>query len=214
MKLFKDVVLEDLKMTTPEVRVQMKLLDKLKVGGTVAGGLTAPILKLFTAAIISPVLVLVILAGFIAALFKGVFSFLTSKTKYMQKLSSSLYYQNLANNLSALTRLVDAAEDEEAKELLLAYCLLYAERDRDFTIEELDARVERWLHEKFDLPHVDFEVDDAVRKLVDKDLSTEREDTRPDGSKRIILKVHDLPATLKRLDQWWDNYFTPNNQPG
>ena len=80
MKLFKDVVMEDLKMTTPEVRVQMKLLDKLKVGGTVVGGLAAPILKLFTAVILSPVLVLVVMGGCIGALFKGVFSFLTSKT--------------------------------------------------------------------------------------------------------------------------------------
>ena len=208
MKLFKDVVLEDLKMMAPEARVQMKLLDKLKVGGTVAGGLLAPILKLFTVAIISPVALLAILGGCIAAFFKGVFSFLTSKTKYMQTLSSSLYYQSLANNLSALTRLVDSAEDEETKEFLLAYCMLYNDRDQNYTLNELDARVERWLHEEFDLPNVDFEVDDAVRKLVDKELLTLREEIAPDGSTRSILKVHDLPTTLKRLDQWWDNYFT------
>jgi hypothetical protein len=208
MKLFKDVALEDLKMMAPEARVQMKLLDKLKVGGTVAGGLLTPILKLFTAAIISPVVLLAILAGCIGAFFKGVFSFLTSKTKYMQTLSSSLYYQNLANNISALTRLVDSAEDEEAKEFLLAYCMLYNDRDRDYTLEELDARVEGWLREEFDLPSVDFEVDDAVRKLVDKDLLIERRDVAANGAQRTVLKVHDLPTSLKRLDQWWDDYFT------
>ncbi len=212
MKLFKDIVLEDLKMTSPEVRLQMKLFDKLKVGGTVAGGLAAPTMKLFTAAIISPVVLLVIVAGFAGAFFKGVFSFLTSKTKYMQTLSSSLYYKNLANNVSALTRLVDAAEAEEIKELLLAYFILYSEREASYTMEELDARVEAWLQENFQLRNVDFEMDDAVRKLVDKGLIEVREEAAEDGTTRRVLKALELPVALDRLDQWWDDYFSPNGK--
>lgn len=214
MKLFKDIVLEDLKMTSPEVRIQMKLLDKLKVGGTVVGGLATPIVKLLTAAIISPVVLLLVAVGFVGAFFKGVFSFLTSKTKYMQTLSSSLYHKNLANNVSALTRLVDAAEAEEVKELLLAYYILYSERDRDYTLEQLDARVEAWLQEHFNLPHVDFEVDDAVRKLIDKDLIEVRDQPGDNGEARQVLKVLDLPTALDRLDQWWDDYFSPNGECG
>lgn len=212
MKLFKDIVLEDLEMTSPEIRVQMKLFDKLKVGGTVAGGLATPIIKLFTAAIVSPVVLVIVGVGFLGAFFKGVFSFLTSKTKYMQTLSSSLYHKSLANNVSALTRLVDAAEAEEVKELLLAYYILYSERDRDYTMDELDARVEAWLHEHFDLPHVDFEVDDAVRKLIDKDLIEVREQPDDVGLTRQVLKACDLSTALDRLDQWWDDYFSPNSE--
>ncbi len=212
MRLFKDIVLEDLEMTSPEVRVQMKLFDKLKVGGTVVGGLATPLIKLLTAAITSWIAFAFILVGFIAAFFKGVFSFLTSKTKYMQTLSSSLYHKSLANNVSVLTRLVDAAEAEEVKELLLAYYILYRERDRDYTIEQLDARVEAWLHEHFNLPHVDFEVDDAVRKLIDKDLIEAREQTDDDGTTRRVLKALDLPTALDRLDKWWDDYFSPNGE--
>jgi hypothetical protein len=166
---------------------------------------------------------------------KGVFSFLSSKTKYMQTLSSSLYFQNQANNVSVLTRLVDAAEAEEAKELLLAYYVLYIERNRDYTVEELDQRVEQWLEGQFEL-NVDFEVDDAVRKLIAKDLMVQRAvepaplaapgesdgEQRSDGyapeghsrrptEPRRVLKVYDLPSTLRRLDQWWDNYFAANN---
>ena len=212
MKLFKDIVLEDLKMTSPEVRVQMKLLDKLKVGGTVVGGLATPIIKLLTAAIISPVVLLLVAVGFVGAFFKGIFSFLTSKTKYMQTLSSSLYHKNLANNVSALTRLVDAAEAEEIKELLLAYYILSSENDRDYTMEELDERVEAWLHEHFNLPHIDFEVDDAVRKLIDKKLIEVRDEPDDDGTTRQVLKAYDLPTALDRLDQWWDDYFSPNGE--
>jgi uncharacterized protein DUF3754 len=212
IKLFKDIVLEDLEMTSPEVRVQMKLFDKIKVGSTVAGGLATPIIKLFTAAIISPVVLIIVAVGFVGAFFKGIFSFLTSKTKYMQTLSSSLYHKNLANNVSALTRLVDAAEAEETKELLLAYYILYSEKEHDYTMHELDERVEAWLHEHFNLPHIDFEVDDAVRKLTEKDLIEVRDLPAEDGTTRQVLKAYDLPTALHRLDHWWDAYFSPNSE--
>ncbi len=229
LKLFKDVVVEDLEMTSPDVRIRMRLLDRLTIGSTVAGGLFAPILKLLTA-VFTPVLFLIVLGGLIAAFVKGVFSFLRCKTKYMQKLSSSLYFQNLANNTSALTHLVDAAEAEEVKELLLAYFILYVERNRDHTLEELDGRVEKWLREQFQID-VDFEADDAVRKLLEKDLMILRplgtgpagEGEGPQGKgagtvrpeppvPRPVLKVYDLPTALRRLDRWWDNYFTAGDR--
>ncbi len=243
LKLFKDVVLEDVKMIAPRVRVQMRMFDKLKIGSTVAGSLFAPIFKLVMAAAFNTVLFAIVLAGCVGAFMKGVFSFLSSKTKYMQALSTSLYFQNQANNASVLTRLVDAAEAEEAKELLLAYYMLYIERDCDYTMDELDARVEEWLKWQFELD-VDFEVDDAVRKLVEKELMVERvvepaaaatttaaaeagtdpqaapetpaspeaEAGQTEPEVRRILKVYDLPSTLRRLDQWWDNYFMANNE--
>lgn len=238
VKLFKDVVLENVKMVTPQVRIQMRVLDKIKVSSTVVGGLATPIVKLAMAAAFSTWLFVIVLGGCIGAFVRGVFSFMSSKTKYMQTLSSSLYYQNMANNVSVLTRLVDAAEAEEAKEMLLAYFLLYIERNRDYTMEELDQRVEQWLHGQFD-EWIDFEVDDAVRKLLEKDLMVERvvepapamapvapEETEPqsggphegpsqnaqDAQPRRILKVYDLPSTLRRLDEWWDNFFVANNE--
>ncbi len=217
LKLFKDVVVEDLQMTSPHVQLRMCLFDRLKLGSTVAGGLFAPILKVVMAAAISPMLLLIVVGGFVGALLKGVFGFLRCKTKYMQKLSTSLYFQNLANNVSALTRLIDAAEAEETKETLLAYFLLYVERDRDYTAEALDRRVEQWLRRQFDVD-ADFEVDDAVRKLIEKDLVVQRADGPPPGNgsgkPRPILKVYDLPTALRKLDTWWDDYFTADREGG
>jgi hypothetical protein len=213
LKLFKNVVLEDVKMIAPRVRIRMQVFDKLKVGSTVVGGLAAPLLKLVMAAAFNTMLFIVVLGGCIGAFMKGVFGFLTSKTKYMQTLSSHLYFQNLANNVSVLTRLVDAAEAEEAKELLLAYFLLYVERNRDYTEEELDRRVEEWLLVEFSL-NVDFEVADAVRKLQEKRLMVERPAEGPSAAPgpRRVLKVCDLPTALRRLDESWDNYFSAGSE--
>ena len=113
--------------------------------------------------------------------------------------------------------------------MLLAYFILYTERDRDYTAGELDERVEQWLYDEFG-ERVDFEVEDAVRKLIDKGLMVERAAAQPaaveagtspaEGAStdegtasapRRILKVYDLTTTLRRLDEWWDNYFQANN---
>jgi len=198
LKLFRNVVVGDLKMMLPGVRILMRWFDRIKIGSTVAGSLATAGWKAFTAAILSPVLFLIVLAGFAGAFVKGLFSFFNSKTRYMQALSSNLYFQNLANNTSALALLVDAAESEEAKELLLAYFLLYVERKRDYTPETLDERAQQWLREEFGL-EADFEVQDAVRKLIEKGLVVQGE--------RAILKVFDLPTALRRLDRVWDDYF-------
>ena len=205
LKLFKDVVAEDLEMVLPYVKIRMRLLDHVKIGSSVAGGVVTAGGKVFAAAI-SPWVFLLVLSGFIGAIIRGVFSFFSNKTRYMQALSTSLYFQNLANNSSALAYLVDAAEAEECKELLLAYYLLYVERDHDYTQEGLDRRVQQWLQAEFGLK-VDFEVPEAVQELLDKRLLVRRPPAG-EGSPNSasVLKVYDLPSALRRLDEVWDNY--------
>lgn len=208
LKLFKSVVAEDLEMLLPYVRIRMRLLDHLKIGSSVAGGVATAVWKVFTATMLSPWLLLLVMSSFIGAAIRGLFGFLSRKTKYMHVLSSNLYFQNLANNTSALAHLVDSAEAEECKELLLAYYILYVERRHDYTQDELDRRVEQWLRTEFGLD-VDLEVSDAVRKLAEKDLlvrctSSASGSAAADG----VLKVYDLPSTLRRLDAVWDAYYS------
>lgn len=203
LKLFKDVVAEDLEMLLPLVRIRMRWFDRLKIGSSVAGSLGTAAWKAFTS-IFSPVVLMMVLVGFFMAMLKGVFGFLGSKSRYMQALSANLYFQNVANNTSALSLLVDSAEAEELKETLLAYGLLYLDRDSDYTRAALDRRVEAWLKEQFGL-HVDFEITDALDKLVDKQLLVALPDTTNDGP---VLKAIELDEAVRRLDETWDGYFT------
>lgn len=209
LKLFKNVVAEDLEMLLPHVRIRMRPLDHLKIGSSLAGGAATAAWKALTAAILSWWVFLLVMSGFVGACVRGVFSFVSSKTRYMQALTNNLYFQNLANNTSALAHLVDTAEAEECKELLLAYYMLYVEHDRDYTQEELDRRVEQWLQAEFDLD-VDFEVPDAVRKLLDKGIVVRRPAAQGAPAADGVLKVYDLPSTLRRLDKVWDEYFSYN----
>ena len=203
-KMFKDVSVENLKIIVPKVRLGMPIFDRLKIGGTVFGSLATTIYKVVFAFMLSWWLFAIVMSGLVMATFKGIMSFLSSKTKYLHVFSSSLYFRSISNNKAALTSLVDAAEEQELKESLLTYFMLFVLRNHDLTMEQLDKAVEGWLKEQFDW-HVDFEVDDAVRKLEEKGLLF--------ISQGPIYKVCDLPSAMRRLDKDWDDFF-PYNDAG
>lgn len=198
IKIFKDVSVENLKIIVPRIRLGMPVFDRLKISGTVFGSLVTPLSKLLFAFMLSWWWFIVVTSGFMIAMFKGIFSFLNSRTKYLHVFSSQLYYLTLSNNEAALTSLVDIAEEQELKETLLAYFMLFILRDRNLTMQQIDDAVERWLKEQFGFD-VDFEVDDALHKLSELGLLILQEP---------YYKVYDLPCVLRRLDEAWDNFFT------
>lgn len=202
IKIFKDVSVENLKIIAPKVKLGMPFFDRLKIGSTVFGSLATTVYKIFVAVTLSPILFAIVLSGLIIAAFKGLMSFMSSKTKYMHVYSSNLYYRNLSNNKAALTSLVDAAEEQETKETILAYFILFVQRDRDHTLETLNREVERWIEEQFGF-HFQFEVDDAVRKLREKNLLQSFL-----GHAEEIYKVYNMRTTLKRMDEAWDAFHS------
>ena len=207
LKLFKNVVAEDLEMLLPYVRIHMKLFDQLKIGSSVIGGLATASWKAWSAAAISPWVALVVGSGFTGACVKGVMGFFSSKARYIHTLTANLYFQNLANNGSLLAHVLDAAEAEQCKELLLAYFLLYIERAHNLTQERLDRRAEDWLANEFQV-NVDFDIHEAVQKLVDKRLVVRQESVNSAVETTFpVLKVYDLPSSLRRLDESWDDCF-------
>ena len=196
----------------------------MKIGTSFVGGLATASWKFWTAAVLSPWVLLVVGCGFAGACVNGVTNFVASKTRYIQKLTTSLYFQNLANNSSMLAHVIDSAEAEQCKELLLAYFLLYVERNRDFTREQLDRRAEQWLAAEFGVT-VDFDISAAVQKLLDKELVVQQR--RPVAAATVnepvlkvfdstsstnepVLKVYDLPSSLYRLDEAWEDCFEDN----
>jgi hypothetical protein len=97
--------------------------------------------------------------------YKTYASFSTTKRSYQLQLSQSLYFQNLDNNAGVLHRLLDAAEEQETREVLLAYfCLWRYAGTRGWTAEELDQYVELELGRRLNRD-IDFDVADAVAKL-------------------------------------------------
>jgi hypothetical protein len=107
--------------------------------------------------------------------YKTVASFNTTKQSYQLQLSQSLYFQNLDNNAGVLFRLLNAAEEQESREVLLSYFFLWRYAgERGWTAKELDDYIELEIGRQIDR-EVDFDINDALDKLRQNNLAVERD---------------------------------------
>lgn len=210
LKLFKNIPKADVEMLLPGTTVRMTLLDRGKILlPTVSGvGLTAIKLihgaaTLATASLQGVLALLGLLGGTVGYGVKSFLGYLRTRDKYHLTLTRSLYYQNLDNNAGVLFRLLDEAEEQEFRETLLGWWLLREFRDLGASAEQLDESAECWLREQCAL-HVDFEVSDALNKLIRLGLAERLPPAhRPTPRYRAVS----IPAALATLDQAWDNAF-------
>lgn len=218
LKLFQNVPRADLEMLFPNTSVRMRTLDKLLIGvpavvsggivlttklgaslvllGSLLGfwfGLSAEPVELNKATLTILLAGLATLGGY---LWKQFSNFKNRKLYFMQALTQNLYFKNLDNNAGVFHRLANDAEEEECKEAILAYYFLLIDGPK--TRKQLDTTIENWLAEKWQC-HVDFEIDDALNKLLVLSLVSEE-----NGRLSAIAPKQ----AIKKLDQRWDNYFT------
>jgi len=192
LKLFKDIPQSDLEMLFPNIKVKISLLDKIKLavtggGGTIAGTITLigkiaislePIALLLIGKIaisLEPIALLSALGAFVAIIGRQITSIFSHRTKYMAKLTKNLYFYNLDNNAGAISYILDMAEDEEVKEVFLAYLFLLNVK-KPLSKEELDKTIEKFIENTFKVP-MNFEIDDALDKLLHLSLVKEDENS-------------------------------------
>ena len=204
LKLFKNVPGLDLEMLFPNTNVRISLFDKGKViVPLVAGGISSLYkIMLYVLSQGSPMVLWrqigfwSLVGGFFVFALKSFLGYKNTIEKYLKTLTSNLYFQNLDNNSGVLTCLLDDAEEQECREILLAYYFLFAEAGVH-TQKSLDERIERYFAEELSF-ECDFEVDDALRKLKELGL------LKVKGKK---LDVVSLKEACRILDRQWDSYF-------
>lgn len=220
LKLFRNVPKADLEMLFPNTEVRMKTFDKLLIGvpALVSGGVVLAtklgstlllLASMFSfwlgfrdepvvldqAALIALGLGMGALGGF---LWKQYDKFKNRKIRFMKRLTENLYFKNLDNNAGVFHRLIDEAEEEESKEAMLAYFTLVV---HGFAMQDdtLDRAVEQWIENTLGAS-IDFEIDDAIRKLRDLKLV----EPEGDGWKAVAPQV-----AVEILNQRWDDYHQP-----
>lgn len=217
LKLFQNVPKGDLEMLFPNTSIRMRTKDKLLIGvpAVVSGGIVLTT-KVGTSLLLLGSLIafwfgfsdipvelnkttlLALVAGFGALagyIWKQFSSFKNRKIRFMQSLTQNLYFKNLDNNAGVFHRLISDAQDEECKETLIAYYHLLIS-SKALTSEALDKNIEHWFETQWNCA-VDFEIDDALEKLVRLKL------VKAEGE---LYTAVDLAAAIKTLDHRWDNY--------
>jgi hypothetical protein len=211
LKLFKNIPKSDIEMLLPGTQVRMTLFDQGKIWVPTISGIGITLFKIMQGA---AAVAFASLHGMLAflALISGVFGYglrsfygyLNTRDRYHLNLTRSLYFQNLDSNAGVMHRLLDEAEEQEFREVLLAWWLLRQCGMAAATSEQLDRAAETWLSEKLGVA-VDFEVSDALAKLKRMGLCREL----PGGKYRAV----DLEASLAALDRAWDAQFEFNRGP-
>lgn len=222
LKLFRNIPKADLEMLFPNTEVAMRVQDKIMIGVPAAvSGVVVLVTKLGSTVLLlgalfafwlgwrdEPVFIdqtaLVALGVGLASVgayvWKQFNTFRNRKIKFMKVLADNLYFKNLDNNAGVFHRLIDAAEEAERKEAMLAYFFLVTAEDA-LTKQELDEKIEHWLR-GFGSTQCDFEVDDALAKLKHFGLVEEvaadnvaAEQSEP----ALLLNTIDLDAALASM---------------
>ena len=218
VKLFQNVPKADLEMLFPNSEVRMRPIDKAIIGGSaVVGGAVVLVTKLGASLVLLATLLafwlgwreesvemtqqhfisfaigMGVLGGFV---FKEWSKFKNRKIKFMKALSDNLYFKNLDNNAGVFHTLIDAAEEEDFKEAILAYSFLL-NNSSGLSAQALDNTIEHWFENKYQ-SQVDFEISDALSKLERLQLVVMKDD--------IYLAVP-LDKAKQKLDAYWDNIF-------
>ncbi len=221
IKLFQDVPKADLEMLFPNSEVCMRKIDKLIIGtSAVVGGAFLLVTKLATSILLIGALiaywmgfrvedviitsnqVLALGAGlgvFGAFIYKEWNKFKNRKIAFMKALADSLYFKNLDNNAGVFHHLIDTAEEEEFKEAILGYYFLLI-NPQPLSESELDNAIEQWFSKTHNV-ELDFEVDDALQKLLRMGLVLE-----VDGKYQALS----LDKAKEGLDKHWDGLFDYN----
>jgi hypothetical protein len=212
-KYFRHIARADLKALFPNVRVVRSLMDHLTLGVPAVLGGVPILIKLA-----STMTVLFLVAGFylglsgtlhdkdveqaLAALSGllalGAFllrqwgNFHRQSLVHQKQLTDNIYYRNVNNNSGIFTYLIGEAEDQDWKEVLLAYYGLLTEAGA-VASAELDARIEGLLARALGVS-ADFEIDHALSRLKGYDLVIET-----DGG----LVAAPLSDALARLEREW-----------
>lgn len=146
--------------------------------------------------------------------YKQYANYKTKKLTFQKNVTDTLFFRNLANNAAVFQLMIDLAEEEECKEVLLVYYHLLTS-DRALTTEELDQKIEAWMREHLSA-EVNFDVADAVQKLTNLQIPGDGSEHHSAEDKAVALLEYDdqnrchvlsLDKALAVLDQLWDNAF-------
>ena len=218
IKLFRNVPKNDMEMLFPNTEVRMKPIDKLLIGvPTAIGGIFMLVTKLgATLLLVFSVLafwlglhdkpasldqatliaLIVGLGGLGGFLWRQFTKYKNRKIQFMKMLAENLYFKNLDNNAGVFHHLIDAAEEEECKETILAYYHLLIS-DEPLSANNLDKKIEQWFVDKYGCA-LDFEMQDALAKLLRLELIQEIKGK---------YQAKPLSESNKQLDSLWDGYF-------
>ncbi len=236
--LYKNIPHYDLELLFPNVKISMNLRDKLMLVVPALGAAIPMLIKILPALgllvgaialvvfgwdlggkfdvdisdskAVYPLLVAVLSAfvaigGFVA---RQYIKYKSKRLEFLKKVTDVLFFKSLDICQGVLNAIVDSAEEEQCKEMLLVYHLLLNE-DGPLTKQEIDTKSTAWIESQFSLKS-SINLDPVLDRLValQAPIGTQEE------MQSIVKKLTDgsyqacnIESAKKIVDYIWDNVF-------
>ncbi|NET36613.1 MAG: DUF3754 domain-containing protein [Cyanothece sp. SIO1E1] len=145
--------------------------------------------------------------------FKQYTNYKNKQIRFQKDVTDTLFFKNIASNMGVFHALIDAAEEEECKEVILVYYHLLTHQS-PLTPQQLDDRIETWMEQKLGTK-VDFDIQGPLRNLArirGKVLSSKGQAKAPElpllsYDSQGCCQVLPLDDAKTVLDYIWDKFF-------
>ncbi|CAF3396400.1 unnamed protein product [Rotaria sp. Silwood1] len=212
LKAFRDIPLQSLTQLLPVGKLQIGNFEQQLIRLTFLIGTGTFVTHLITTMANYPLPGLVIGGSSLTLLF-GLWSlrnFHRSKINYLSHMSQLLFYKNIASNKQLLAMIIDRAEDELSKEVLLVYMFIFWKQNENMTLtkKNLELEIENWIRSKTNTD-ITFNSDQSIEFLRKLGIILPDDLSRPNCLKVIPYKevVGILPKTSRTLsekNEEWD----------
>ncbi|NEQ37612.1 MAG: DUF3754 domain-containing protein [Okeania sp. SIO3I5] len=164
-----------------------------------------------TGILIATLSLLLTLGGFC---FKQYTQYKNKQIKFQKQVTETLFFNNIANNAGVFQSLVDDAEEEECKEIILVYYHLLTS-NTSLTTEQLDNKIEAWMEQKFDTK-IDFDINGPLNNLtqIKGKIVSDSKDKKQIPEISLLTydangccQVLSLDDAKKIIDYIWDHAF-------
>ncbi|QIZ73432.1 TMEM143 family protein [Oxynema aestuarii] len=241
---YKNIPKFDLEFLFPNVKISMTWKDRILLAVPAIGAAIPLILKVLPHLLLIVTLILLLVGGLpglehlkpndrqlqdvmpvlVAVLslaiafggfaFKQYNSYKNKKIKFQKNVTDTLFFRNMASNLSVFQALIDVAEEEECKEIILVYYHLLTS-EKPLTPEALDDRIEEWMEKNFETK-IDFDINGPLDNLSGLHAQLTPEGEIDGESQEVSLLRYDragcchvlpLDRAKAAIDWIWDNAF-------
>ena len=145
--------------------------------------------------------------------FKQYTNYQNKQIKFQKSITETLFYRSIANNSGVFKYIIDAAEEEECKEIILVYYHLLI-NNKALTPSQLDNCIEAWMEDRFNTK-IDFDINKSLKNLEEIQAQITCQENSSYSSKQVSLLKRDnnycqvlpLNEAKQAIDYVWDNIF-------
>ncbi|KAM1513117.1 hypothetical protein ACFX1Z_024586 [Malus domestica] len=211
LKIYEKIPIPDLPVIFPHKKLSFRIIDTVRLDIASILGLSAFFINYkFFNVLSSPsaiVLDVVAISALIIYVSRVVLGYKQTWDRYQLLVNTTLYEKTLASGFGSVHFLLDASEQQQYKEAILAYAILLKANKGKLTCRQsVGDDCERFMYDVFKLK-VEMPVDKAVATLLRLGLATE---TPIDG--RISLEAISCSKAHNSLKERWNSLLSRNRE--